>query len=331
MSRARSIGVVPVAAIENPARGHGAGSVKIVARRRDIAPPRCHGAMRRGVEPIPRAAKLQPVSLGLAIATVIPRSVIRNPAVDQAIFAKQVVLAANRNAPLRHSTAIIGIEPVPCAADQFPAANHRARSLRVIPGTAIVKPARGHGTLEVATLRQVIARARNLYPPRGHFAARRGIEPVPVAVDVFPARNERSVAHEVPVGAYSIPPLAVRGLFALLARTALGRIVCHRPAGRLGLRRTDRLLRRRGSGSSQRRPSIELIGRIRGIGCFLLKRIGNLIATRVGIERERRAWHGDGKRRRSEKRNDLGFLHRKARFGIGISLGDYTKRGTKSP
>ena len=331
MSRARSIGVVPVAAIENPARGHGARSVKIVARRRDVAPPRCHSAMRRRVEPVPRAAKLQPVSLGLAIATVIPRSGTRNPAVDQAIFAKQVVLAVNRNAPLRHSAAIIGIEPVPCAADQFPAASHRTRSFRVIPGTAIVKPARSHGTLEVATLRQVIARARKLYPARSHFAARRGIEPVPVAVDVLPARNERSIAHEIPIGANSIPPLAIRGLFALLARTALVRIVCHRLAGRLDLRCADRILRRRGSGSSQRRPSIELIGRIRGISCFLFKRIGNLIATRVGIERERRAWHGDGKHRRSEKRNDLEFLHHKARFRIGISLGDYTKRGTKSP
>ena len=80
----------------------------------------------------------------------------------------------------------------------------------------------------------------------------------------------------------------------------------------------------------QKAPPLEPIGRISGINCFLLKRIGNLVATRVGVERERRAWHDDGKCCRSEKRNDLELLHRKARFGIGISLGDYTKRGTKS-
>lgn len=331
MSRARSIGVIPVAAIENPARGHGTGSVKIVERRRDVAPSRCHSAMCRGVEPIPCAAKLQPTSLGLAIATVIPRSGIRDPTVNQAIFAKQVVLAVNRNAPLRHSAAIIGIKPVPCAANQFPAASHMARSLRVIPSTAVIKPTRGHGALEVAVLRQVIARTRKLYPARSHFAARRGIEPVPVAVDVFPARDERSIAHEIPVRANSVPPLAIRGLFALLARIALGRFVCRQLAGRLGLRRSDRLLRRRRRGSGQRSLFLELIGRIRGINCFLFERIGDLATTRVGVERERRAWHDDGKCCRSEKRNDLGLLHHKARFGIGISLGDYTKRGTKSP
>ncbi len=135
-----------------------------------------------------------------------------------------------------------------------------------------------------------------------------------MAVDVFPSRDERSIALQIPVGANGIPPLDIQRLFSLLTRTALGCSARRQLARRFGLQYTDRLLRKRGSRNGRRPPFLKQIGRIRKINCFLLERIGNLDATFIGINSERRAWRSNSKRCRSKKQNDMELLHNKARF-----------------
>ena len=74
--RAGARRVVPGAAVQHPARRHGAGGVEPVHGPAALVESSCHGAARIGVEPVPGAVPVQPSCICLTIrGCVIPGTI----------------------------------------------------------------------------------------------------------------------------------------------------------------------------------------------------------------------------------------------------------------
>ena len=148
---------------------------------------RGHGAARAGLEPVPGAAQAQPARGGDAVDEPVPGAVHEAPPVDGPVASEVAADALRVGLVARQHGAGLGVEAVGHAPDRHRAARERAGARGVVPGAAVEDPAGRHGARGPEPVHGAVA----LVQARGHGAARAGLEPVPSATGVKPARMQR--------------------------------------------------------------------------------------------------------------------------------------------
>ena len=148
---------------------------------------RGHGAARVGLEPVPGAAQAQPARGGDAADEPVPGAVHEAPPVDGPVVSEVAADALRVGLVARQHGAGLGVKAVGHAPDRHRAARERAGARSVVPGPAVEHPAGRHGAGRAEIVHGAVAPVQ----ARGHGAARLGIEPVPSAASIKPARMQR--------------------------------------------------------------------------------------------------------------------------------------------